>query len=41
MPPSKRSSAGHSKSRRPSLSRLDVDEALLALLIGAMNANVL
>lgn len=38
MPPSKRSSST-SKSRRPSLSRLDVDEALLALLIGAMNAN--
>ena len=38
MPASKRSSS-RSTSRRPSLSRLDVDEALLALLIGAMNAN--
>lgn len=40
MPPSKRSSSARSnKPRRPSLSRLDTDEALLALLIGAMNAN--
>jgi hypothetical protein len=40
MSPSKRSSStGRSRSRRPSISRLDVDEALLALLIGAMNAN--
>lgn len=38
MPPSKRPSST-SKSRRPALSRLDVEEALLALLIGAMNAN--